>query len=384
MTKTFLREKLIVCMPLFPLIDFFVFSEIPVFTFASYLLTFFVFKKNVIKCDINIFLFILISITSCMINSIQKGIGGEEIKYLVALLFFSFMGATIGKKLEYYLEALVKMVVFYFVLNTMIYMYRLIAYEFDFNRVRSGISIFGGNTVHFIYLMVLFVLKKYTCRKKEYYLILVLSVINAVMFVSKGAILLAVAWVLLDIVNQKKTHILNKKSIMFVGILTVSIVPLLKDKLGVFIKYIVERFNIWGQLYNSTGSIWGTRGKIFEFTTEYIKNNPLVILWGNGPSNFRDINPWGYSNPHNLLLDVFIDLGIVGLFVFFAMCLCIIMKSKNKIYFLACICYAIFEGISLFYIDSSSSIVAGFVFLFIIICYYDSKERYRTESLLKY
>jgi membrane protein len=293
---------------------------------------------------------------------------------------FVILGSALGKNLKYYTKMLLKMTYIYFMVNLAIYIYRSIQYNFDFNRVRSGISIFGGNSAHFVFLMMLLILKKYGIQKKEYYIMLLMTVVNAIMFVSKGAILLTIGWILLDIINQKKTEILNWKVISTTacGILIIKI--FLGDKISDFLSYLIERFTIWDNLYKNTGSLMGIRGQIADFTVSYIKSHISILLLGNGPATFRNINPWGYSNTHNLILDLTFDIGLVGIIIFFGICITIVLKNKNSIYFILCVLYATMEGVALFFIDSSSPIISGLTFMFIIMYYYDSKKQYIDES----
>ena len=293
---------------------------------------------------------------------------------------FVILGSALGKNLKYYTKMLLKMTYIYFMVNLAIYVYRSIQYSFDFNRVRSGISIFGGNSAHFVFLMMLLILKKYGIQKKEYYIMLLMTVVNAIMFVSKGAILLTIGWILLDIINQKKTEILNWKviSITVCGILITKV--FFGNKISDFLSYFIERFTIWDNLYKNTGSLMGTRGQIADFTVSYIKSHISILLLGNGPATFRNINPWRYSNTHNLVLDLTFDIGLVGVIIFFGICITIVLKNKNSIYFILCVLYATMEGVALFFIDSSSPIISGLTFLFIVMYYYDSKKQYIDES----
>ena len=124
----------------------------------------------------------------------------------------------------------------------------------------------------------------------------------------------------------------------------------------------------------------GIRGQIADFTVSYIKSHISILLLGNGPATFRNINPWGYSNTHNLILDLTFDIGLVGIIIFFGICITIVLKNKNSIYFILCVLYATMEGVALFFIDSSSPIISGLTFMFIIMYYYDSKKQYIDES----
>nr|WP_315085695.1 hypothetical protein [uncultured Lachnoanaerobaculum sp.] len=367
-------------LPIFPLLDFFIFSDFPWITIISYVIICLVFGSWEWKCDHLVFFLICMTLWSILFSTIRNGYNSDQFKFFFCMFTFVILGSTLGKNLKYYTKMLLKMTYIYFMVNLAIYIYRSIQYNFDFNRVRSGISIFGGNSAHFVFLMMLLILKKYGIQKKEYYIMLLMTVVNAIMFVSKGAILLTIGWILLDIINQKKTEILNWKVISTTacGILIIKI--FLGDKISDFLSYLIERFTIWDNLYKNTGSLMGIRGQIADFTVSYIKSHISILLLGNGPATFRNINPWGYSNTHNLILDLTFDIGLVGIIIFFGICITIVLKNKNSIYFILCILYATMEGVALFFIDSSSPIISGLTFMFIIMYYYDSKKQYIDES----
>ena len=367
-------------LPIFPLLDFFIFSDFPWITIISYVIICFVFGSWEWKCDHLVFFLICMTLYSILFSTIRNGYNSDQFKFFFCMFTFVILGSALGKNLKYYTKMLLKMTYIYFMVNLAIYIYRSIQYNFDFNRVRSGISIFGGNSAHFVFLMMLLILKKYGIQKKEYYIMLLMTVVNAIMFVSKGAILLTIGWILLDIINQKKTEILNWKviSTTVCGILIIKI--FLGDKISDFLSYLIERFTIWDNLYKNTGSLMGTRGQIADFTVSYIKSHISILLLGNGPTTFRNINPWGYSNTHNLILDLTFDIGLVGIIIFFGICITIVLKNKNSIYFILCVLYATMEGVALFFIDSSSPIISGLTFMFIIMYYYDSKKQYIDES----
>ena len=367
-------------LPIFPLLDFFIFSDFPWITIISYVIICLVFGSWEWKCDHLVFFLIYMTLCSILFSTIRNGYNSDQFKFFFCMFTFVILGSALGKNLKYYTKMLLKMTYIYFMVNLAIYIYRSIQYNFDFNRVRSGISIFGGNSAHFVFLMMLLILKKYGIQKKEYYIMLLMTVVNAIMFVSKGAILLTIGWILLDIINQKKTEILNWKviSTTVCGIVIIKI--FLGDKISDFLSYLIERFTIWDNLYKNTGSLMGTRGQIADFTVSYIKSHISILLLGNGPATFRNINPWGYSNTHNLILDLTFDIGLVGIIIFFGICITIVLKNKNSIYFILCVLYATMEGVALFFIDSSSPIISGLTFMFIIMYYYDSKKQYIDES----
>lgn len=173
--------------------------------------------------------------------------------------------------------------------------------------------------------------KIYKGRSKEYYWILAICIINAVLYISKGAILVMVFWLALDLINQKDTKIISLKNIVIVSIALFIASRVISDD---FTKYFIARFQIWFDLYENTGSFMGTRGQISDFSMAYIKENVKTWFLGVGPTNFKNINPWGYSNTHNLFLDLIMDSGFIGLSIFITMVAKGIIQSRKKCIFL--------------------------------------------------
>lgn len=373
------KAIMIFLLPIFPLLDFFVSPTFPWITIISYIAICIMFRNGNLKCDYIIFGFVCVTLCSLLCSTIRWGYSSDQLKFLLCMFAFLILGSAIGKKLNYYTPILLKMAYMYFSVNLAIYIYRAIQYNFDFNRIRSGISIFGGNSAHFVYIMMLLILKKYGVVKKDYYILLLMTIANSIMFVSKGAILLTIVWILVDIINQKKTEILNWRVISITVCSLLAIRFFFSDKISGFLSYFSERFTIWGDLYKNTGSLMGTRGQIMDFAVTYIKNHCSILLLGNGPVMFRNVNPWSYSNTHNLMLDIIFDIGLIGLIFFLCICIVIACKNLNSIYFILCILYATVEGVALFFVDSGSSIVGGFTFLFIIVYYYDTKNSVRIK-----
>ena len=365
-----LPQTLILLLPVFPLLDFFLFKGFPYITAFAYLMIIIIYGNFRRISDNTIALFTGITVLSLLLNGIVKGFTVDQFKYLLCYTAFASLGLHIGKDIDKYIKTLIKFTYCYFSVNTLVFIYRLVVFNYDFNRVRMGTAIFGGNSAHFIFMMMLLLLKDYDEYRKHYYVVLIITALNSVFYTSKGAIIATVVWVVLDILYQRKTKAINWKVIMAVIAGALIFRFYIFDKIGNFLNFALERFLIWEDLFKSTGGIMGTRAKIIDFCVGYIKSHPSILICGNGPTFFRDINPWLYSNTHNLFMDVVFDIGVLGVLIFFVICFKSLLYSKNRIYYLVCIGYATIEGVALFFIDGTSPIMTGFAFFFIIAYYY--------------
>lgn len=373
MNELKVKKTIFVLLPVFPLLDFFAPYNIPYLSLIVYGMVFFMFWSREFEYYILLIWYFVVSVLSIVFSIFSNGLNVGQLYYVVIFLTFSMLGIGIGVKEKYYINMLYKMVVLYFTINTCIYFFRLLQYGFDFSRVRGGITIYGGNSAHLIFLFTLFLLKQHEEMKQKYYLILGISVINAVMFVSKGAIVITLFWIVLDIIYHRESEIFSKKNVI-VGILVVISLFFVCSYKTDFLSYIIGRFIGWTKSYQLSGHIMGERGLIFEFSVDFLRENPIYLFFGIGPTNYKLINPWSYSNSHNLLLDVLVDTGVLGFLFFSSIVLKTFYCVKHKLYYAVCIIYAALEGVALFFVDVSSCIMAGYAFMFVVIIYIRSQS----------
>ena len=306
-----IKKTFFIGLSVFPLIDFFAPYKIPYLSIGVYLFLWLMFWSRETEYYLLLIAFVVVNVLSVLFNIALNGFNKEQMYYILVMLTFSMLAFGVCSEKKIYIDMLYKMVLLYFCINTCIYFYRFIQYR-DFSRVRGGMSIYGGNSAHFIYLAMLFLLKQYMDKKwNRYFLILGVCVVNAVMFVSKGAIIITFIWILTDIIHYKESKILSKKNIM-IGIMMVLLIIIVCSYKTDFLSYLINRFIGWKNLYQISGSIMGERGLIFEFSIQYMRENPIYLFFGIGPTNYRLINSWSYSNPHNLFLDVLMNTGILG------------------------------------------------------------------------
>lgn len=368
-----IKETIFIFLPIFPLLDFFASYNVPYISMMVYGILLLMFWNREFEYYPLLIMYVVISLLSICFSVLANGLKVEEIYYIIVLFTFLILGVEIGSNERRYIDMLYKMVLLYFCLNTCIYFFRLIWYGFDFSRARGGISIYGGNSAHFIYLVMLLLLKNCEEKREKYYLVLAISVVNALMFVSKGAIIITLIWIVMDIIHHKESKIFSRTNIV-IGLLVIGGIVTVFFLKSDFLSYIVARFTGWRDSFQTFGNIFGVRGLIFEYSFNYLKENPIYIFFGIGPTNYSMINPWSYSNPHNLFLDVFVNTGIFGFLPFAFVVLKTLWCVHYKLYYVLCIIYAILEGIALFFVDSVSRIVTGYAFMFLIIIYICSKN----------
>lgn len=369
-----IKETFFIGLSVFPLVDFFATYKMPYLSICVYLFLLVMFLSREIEYYILLIAYVAVSILSFIFSIVLIGFNKEQIYYIFVMLTFFMLGIGMCEDKRNYIDILYKMVILYFLVNTCIYVYRFIQYR-DFSRVRGGMSIYGGNTAHFIYLAMLFMLRIYMAKEKEqrYFLMLGICVLNAVMFVSKGAMVITFIWILADMVHYKESKIFSKRNIMFGIIIAISCLIVCSFNTE-FLNYIITRFGTWRNNYQIAGNILGERGLIFEFSLKFLQKNPIYLFFGIGPNNYKLINPWSYSNPHNLFMDVLMNTGIFGFLLFSGIVIKTFFNTRYKFYYFLCIGYATLEGIALFYVDAASCIMTGYAFMFIIVIFITSQK----------
>lgn len=381
MMKQQIKDMRLVILPLIPLIDMMFIKKYAFISTIIYILIILIYSKDVIKRkNIIVLAFFLIQLFTLCISLFSTEIKIEHWMFILTLWTFTVLAFELGNNIEQNISAIIKFVYSYFGLNTAIFLWRFVLYGLDLGRLRGGISIYGGNTAHFIYLEVLYILKTHNSHQKDYFRILTIALINAFLYVSKGAILITAAWIILDIIHQKRTKILSIKRVSAVVVLLTALLNMVPDS---FFSYFERRFDQWFSLYKNTGSLMGTRGKILDFTIDFLNKHSYAWYLGIGPMNFRMINPWQYTNTHNLFFDVITDSGLIGLVLFLAIIFQVIIFDKQKSYFILCIIYAVFEGVALFVIKPEDCIMVGFAFMFLIIIYQDCIERKHRKACMR-
>jgi O-antigen ligase len=196
------------------------------------------------------------------------------------------------------------------------------------------------------------------------------------MFISRGAIIITLLWVLYELIkNIKPKRFL--KNLFIVAIFTLMIYVLLNNTSFGNILYL--RFSQIFVSISEGGSWLGSRNDIIDYTVGFLQENPENVIFGIGPTMFRYIHPLGYSNTHNLLLDVFVEFGILTFIIFCIMILVMIYNSKNWFLVILTFIYAIFEGVNLLY--NNGVIVTGYVLFVFLVTYLKIVRSKRTSRI---
>lgn len=363
--------KLFYIISLLPLLDMFTFKK-PIFTFTGYLILLILFslKRNV---RLNIYsllviIFLMIAITSSIFASFSEYSNITLIYYVGALIFFTSMGIRFGYNLDEYFYILKKIIIVYAIIIIAIYITRMYMYDFNLSRVRGSVSIFGGNSAQLIFLFMLIIFKR--MGSKDYPYFLLFTFIHAIIFISRGAIIITILWAIVDFVKAKP-NILNIKRVF--GFVVATILLIVGFAQTALYDFLIIRLVLWKNSIEGGASFLGDRFDILLFTIDYMRDNVYTIFLGIGPTLFRAIHPFGYSSTHNLFSDILIETGIFAFIVMLIIFGITMIKSKFRIYYFICITYAVFEGVNLFYIDKIFA--TGYVYFFIVIIYLDSTKR---------
>jgi len=375
-----ISNVIFIFIPIYPLIDFFLF-EIPITTIIFYSIISFVWVFDLKKSNYGMFeniIYIIIICFSSLLAFIDGPSSGFLIPHLFTIISFSIFGLKIGNNFNEYYFLLKRMMYFFSLLIIAIFTTRLFLYNFDLTRVRANVNIYGGTTIHFSFMILLFLMKQK--KDREYVFFLFFLFIHSLLFVSRTAIIFTFLWLFFDFISAR----FNFKKILLLLLLISSFlfVYFQIDSNQILINYLISRFSTWINNTISGDSILGTRSLIFDFTINYLFKNPIRIFFGIGPTMFRFINPWTYSDTHNLLLSVFTDTGIFSLILILYLFISSLNNTNYKKYLLLCYFYGIVVGVNLYYINVSFLVAYEFMFIMIIYIITIKKHRNKTSLLI--
>lgn len=244
---------------------------------------------------------------------------------------------------------------------------------------RGDILLSGPNvTTRIIFFAVCSSLYQYNIKKENKYFLLSVFFLSSIVLVgSRGGLVGAIICLFL-ISFLKLPNILKKMSKVSIPIRKLSLIPMI-----IFIFFLVyepvqQVFNerIIGVTFNSGEVYTSGRDIIYGNAINLIKEKPLV---GHGIDSFENITGWVY--PHNLLLEMMIEIGLAGALIFigfFIYSLICIFKFRKTLLFPFSIIPLYMIIVQMF---SGEFYDFRYYFLWIIpLLHYDSEEK---ESLIK-
>ena len=149
----------------------------------------------------------------------------------------------------------------------------------------------------------------------------VLCVITSAIYMSRAAILILVIYFLYNILFVAK----SKKFGVYIIILSVILMPLL---FGEQVEYLISRF---ANIGNEPGSIG--RLNMYIEVPSVLFSYPLGVGMGNCLDVIRNLSgiPFYENNLHNLYLQMFVDLGILGGCLYLFICTYFVYKNFTKL-----------------------------------------------------
>ena len=203
-----------------------------------------------------------------------------------------------------------------------LYLIKLIDYA-HYNRV-SGEYIGIGLLLGINIIILLFTGKETFFRRKHSIAILLISVLLLVLSVARGSLIFTILVILLYcIINFGKKLIVkrrvNRNVFFFIAVIFIAIIGA-----GIYFNQLLNlAINRYVQLFNSFffgeySASYNLRTEYFKFAFENITNNMSVLFFGNGVGSFGCILK-GYDielYPHNLVLELLFEFGLVGLVLF--------------------------------------------------------------------
>lgn len=354
---------LFVFLPAYPLLDFLILKRgFPIATTLFYIIFLLLNYRNtkITIPPITLFFCYLISLFFNGFYSVWL----EEYDIALVVIFGTlFTTLVLLKKSDCY-KYLLYFTYFYFFLGIAIFYVRLVRENMNFYLVRGGATFYGGNTAHLVFLFMFF-LAVYFGKRKDAIFLYLLSNLNAVLFSSKGAIIVQILILLYFIFGSYKPNLKQ----LFLIFVSIACVYVLSDRIGLT-EVLQTRLMIWQSSMEMGDSFFGTRYLIWKECINTLSNNINVLFFGCGLGKFYYINHWSYTNPHNVLMDVLFGSGIFGLFTFvYILIRTLVSLSRYRFLYLLIIIYAVIEGIALFYLDVKSSLIWGTNLFFVLCCY---------------
>lgn len=152
-----------------------------------------------------------------------------------------------------------------------------------------------------------------------------LSVFTSAIYSSRCAMVINIIWVVW-IFLCNASHFKFSYIVGFIFVFSIFIIVGFKN--GIF-NYIIERFI-------SSGSDMGSLGRInlWKYFPDLITNYPFGVGLGNSVSAIESVSGTDYleSNMHNLYMQMFVDLGIVGGIYYLILILYFLVKEYKKIF----------------------------------------------------
>lgn len=168
-------------------------------------------------------------------------------------------------------------------------------------------------------------------------LITFICIVVLVLLGARGPLLFALLLVLLFFLFSNKIKISSILNVSFFLRIVLGLLILVvlyfknQEYFDVLIERTVSRFLVLGEDSNSNSSALA-RVNYFNISIEHIFKNPFVFLFGNGIGSFgilvlkEDIRAY----PHNILLEVFFEFGLIGLAIFISWIIYSLKFISNK------------------------------------------------------
>jgi len=164
--------------------------------------------------------------------------------------------------------------------------------------------------ITFAVLIIILLSKLYEHEEKSkllYFFLLIPSLYLLLRAGSRGVLFSTFITVFLYLLFVAKLSLRKKTYIIFIIILLfIAIWYLLPESTRNFYLYVMESRCVPGTSFYS-------RIDMIKDSIDDIKRSPI---WGIGTGN----SAGGYGSPHNLLLEVFVEWGILGMFIFLLLC----------------------------------------------------------------
>ncbi|SMC39332.1 hypothetical protein [Sporomusa malonica] len=287
----------------------------------------------------------------------------HSIDRYISLIFIFYLIIYYGKRINEKIDTITVMMFNYVLIAFVFYIYKISEnnYIVDLMTLRDGLSLFGTNSF-IAYIFCFCLLLKTMGKIKEYYFFLIAGSIMSVIYVSRGGFAIAILLIATELLYNKG-GIKKFLFILIAAFVAGSILlnnPMVLNRLSSTFEEIQA-----GTLYSEDN-----RSMIFAFSYDYLQQpqNIDVLFYGLGLDQFRYINPWNYSDPHNTLVDAIFTAGFLFFLSIFFMMLNITRRSRYKFTYFTFFTYVVFEGVGV--VSLKGELSSGYLLFLVSLTYF--------------
>ena len=337
--------------------------------------------------DNNIYiLYFLLFITYLYVGTFYSNAPNYGQSKTLGLFMFILIAALSGKYIVLYFDLFLKFNLIFFIFFIIIY----ITFYGSFGNVLKGLSqeargemggdVFGvistSRYVGFNLISLFFLFPRFNMnivyKTIIFSILFLVGLFIMILFGSKGPILALIIAPLIFVLLHKRTGP-KKTFILFIALIGISLLLLFPE---IFLELIPQKYQAYFQdrFFDYETYASGGRPSLYQLAISDIDQKSL--LFGKGTGNYAYLYTRSDTKiyPHNILIELIYENGLIGLILFFGLFRYMYSKTKLTNYFVNKSCLVIYVYYFLFNAQVSGDISNNFaLFIFLIFIFYQMK-----------